>query len=311
MFVKVLQALDVNGSADIWFCANIELLLKLRGWFTPMGMNTNCVLNFVLGMCVMAGTPFSTCAQNSSEIDELAVRTARELTKTAPAILLIAPRETCNLAFQICEAFDSALHSNLQQTVPQLRIIGREDVISDLEKNGLLAIDAYNPAALRLVGLSTNAEAIVTEDLLWEKDGYMLRIDIHDTNTDARLVPFHFLEAKVPRSIPDTPDNPMLVTDPDTKVSVIVFKGPLPKRFVHPGCSKCPDPRSLGAPGVVRVIGTITAQGKVENVSVVGSPNPAFTKAALNTLQGWKFRAAVGTDGKPFATRATIEVFFR
>lgn len=168
----------------------------------------------------------------------------------------------------------------------------------------------YNPFALRLVGLSTNAEAVVTEDLLWERDGYELRIDIHDTKTDERIVPFRSLETKILRSVPDTPDNPMLVTDPDTQVSVIVFKGPMPKGFVYPGCDKCPDPHSVGIPGVVQVIGTITIQGKVENVSVIRSPSPAFTKAALNALRGWRFRPAVGTDGKVFATRQPIEVNF-
>jgi TonB family protein len=102
----------------------------------------------------------------------------------------------------------------------------------------------------------------------------------------------------------------MLVTDPDTRVSVIVFQEPLPKHFVYPGCDKCPDPRKIGTTGVVQVIGTISAQGKVENVSVVGSPNQSFTKAALDTLQVWRFRPAVGVDGRAFATRQDIEVTF-
>jgi TonB family protein len=268
------------------------------------------MLALVAAMGLMAGTPSPIRAQNSPDIDNLAVRTTNDLIKTKPTILLIAPRETCNLAFQICETFDSALRSNLLQIVPQVRIIGRDDVVTEIKKNGLLAIDAYNPFALRLVGLLANAEAIVTEDLLWEKDGYELRIDIRDTKTDERVVPFRSLEAKVPRSVPDTPDNPMLVADPDAKVSVIVFKGLMPRGFVYPGCDKCPDPHSVGKPGIVQVIGTISIQGKVENVSVINSPSSTFTKAALNALQGWRFRPAVGTDGKPFATRQPIEVSF-
>jgi TonB family protein len=275
-----------------------------------MRMGTRHLITIVACICVTASVPFRAVAQVSSDIDSLAARTSKELIKTRPTILLIAPRESCNLASPICETFDSILRSDLQQIVPQLRIVGREDAITEVKKNGLLAIDAYNPIALRLVGLATNAEAVVTEDLWWEKDSYRLRIDIHNAKTDAQLVPFHTLEVKVPRSIPDTPDNPMLVTDPDTNVSVIVFKGPLPKHFVYPGCDKCPDPRSIGTTGVVQVIGTITAQGKVENVSVVGSPSPAFTKAALDTLQGWRFRPAIGVDGRAFATRQPIEVNF-
>jgi TonB family protein len=276
----------------------------------PMRMVSRHLIAVVACICVIADIPFRVVAQVSSDIDGLAARTSKELTKTRPAILLIAPRESCNLAFPICETFDSVLRSDLQQIVPQLRIVGREDAITEVKRNGLLAIDAYDPIALRLVALATNAEAVVTEDLWWEKDGYRLRIDIRNPKTNSQLVPFHTLEIKVPRSIPDTPDNPMLVTDPDTRVSVIVFKGPLPKHFVYPGCDTCPDPRSIGTTGVVQVIGTISAQGKVENVSVVGSPNQSFTKAALDTLQVWRFRPAVGVDGRAFATRQDIEVTF-
>src|SRR5579872_542603 len=118
-------------------------------------------------MCVIAGTPHSIRAQGAPDFDDLVVRTTNDLIETKPTILIVTPRETCNLTFQICETFDSALRSHLQQTLPQLRIIGRAEVVAEVEKNGLLAIDAYNPLALRLVGLSANADAIVTEDLLW------------------------------------------------------------------------------------------------------------------------------------------------
>jgi TonB family protein len=273
-------------------------------------IRTRHLVAILASLCVMAGVPLCVTAQNSPAIDKLAGRTSEELLKTKPTILLIAPREACNLAFAVCQTFDLALRSNLQQTVPQIQIIGREDAVIELKKNGLLAIDAYNPNALRLVALARKSEAMITEDLLWEKDGYKLRIAVYKPQADSRLTPFQSLEIKVPRSVPDTPDNPMLISDPDTNVSVIVFKGPLPKHFVYPGCDRCSDPRSVGATGVVEVICTVTAQGKVQDVSVVSSPGPAFTKVALETLQGWSFRPAVGSDGRAFATRQPIEVTF-
>src|SRR5215467_10637915 len=96
--------------------------------------------------------------------------------------------------------------------------------------------------------------------------------------------------------------------DPDVGVSVIVINGPLPPRFVYPKCDRCPDPKSIGSVGRVEAIGTITPQGKVERVSVVSSPSSAFTRAALETLQGWRFKPAVGADGKAFAARVDLEV---
>jgi outer membrane biosynthesis protein TonB len=59
------------------------------------------------------------------------------------------------------------------------------------------------------------------------------------------------------------------------------------------------------------LIATITPQGKAESVCVVSSPSPAFTEAAIETLlRGWRFRPAVGIDGKAFATRVDLEVSF-
>ena len=256
------------------------------------------MLAAVAGTLLTTGMCLTVRAQNSSEIQNLAVRTSNELVKLRPTTLVIAPREGCILALSICETFDSALRADLRQAVPRIRIVGREEAATELKKNGLLAIDASNPIALALVGISINAEDIITEDLLWEKHGYRLRIDILNPKTDERLIPGHSLEIKMPRPVPDTSDNPILVTDPDSQVSVIVFKGPMPEHFVYPGCNKCPDPRSLGAPGTVQAIGTITAQGKVENVTVVITPGPGFTRSHLiNALGGSRHMPAEPSRG--------------
>lgn len=268
------------------------------------------LLAFVASIGLVAGMAIPGIAQSTSDVDQLADRTAQVLLKTKLKVLLIAPRETCNLAKAICEIFNVSLRADLQHVAPDIQVIGHTEAVTELKKNGFGGIDAYNPMALRLVALSVDAASVVTEDLLWEKDGYELRIDIHEAKTDERLNPFRTLELKAPRSIPDTPDNSMLVTDPDNDVAVIVFKGPLPKGFIFPGCVSCPDPKSIGSVGQVQVIGTITAQGRAESVSVVNTPSPAFTNAALATLKGWQFRPAIGLDGKAFATRSSIEVNF-
>jgi len=268
-------------------------------------------LRVFVGLSFVAGIPTWALAQDSSAMEKLASRTAHELITRKPKVLVIAPRESCNLDFQICQTFESSLRSALQQAVPGIRFIGAAEAVSDLKRKGFFAIDAYNPLALRLVARSLGSEIMVTEDLWWEKSEYKLRIDIRDPKTNERLVPFGRLEIKVARSVPDSPDNPMLVADPEVGVSVIVFKGPLPRRFVYPGCDRCPNPESIGSVGRVELIGTIGPQGKAESVSVVSSPSSAFTAAALETLRGWRFRPAVGTDGKAFATRVSLEVNFQ
>ena len=265
----------------------------------------------LLGLSLVAAIPISVLAQDTSAVEELAQRTAEELVKRKPTVLLIAPRGSCNLDPRICQTFDSALRSDIQQRIPGIRFVGNAEAFRDLKRNGFLGLDAYDISALRLVAVSEGSEILVTEDLWWEKNGYSLRIDVRESKTGKRLVPFHSFETKIARSIPDSPENPMIITDPDANVSVIIFKGNLPPRFVYPGCDRCPDPKSIGLAGAVEAMGTITPQGKVQSVSIISSPNAVFTKAALEALQTWRFRPAVGTDGKAFATRVNLVVTFR
>jgi TonB family protein len=248
--------------------------------------------------------------QDSLQLNELANLTGIYILDDHPKSVIIAPRETCNLAPPICEAFDAALRTDLRRTIPGIGIVGREEAVSELKSKGFLAIDAYNPAALRVAALSLNSDAIVTEDLLWQNDGNVLRIMIYDVKTNERLVRPESLQVKIFGIAPGLPDNPFLVGDPDTGVSVIVFKGPMPKHFAYPGCDRCPDPKGVGHMGSVLVIGTITPEGKIESVSVVRTSGPDFTKAALDALRRWRFKPAVGMDGKAFATRSDIEVTF-
>ena len=135
------------------------------------------------GLSFSAATPISALAQDSSAVETLARRTAQELVKLKPTVLLIAPRESCNLDSQICETFDSAFRSNLQQQVPSVRFVGNAEAVRDLKRSGFYSIDAYNPAALRLIAGSEGSETMVTEDLRWEKSGYSLRIDVRDSRT--------------------------------------------------------------------------------------------------------------------------------
>lgn len=126
-------------------------------------------------------------AQDASAIEKLAQRTAEELVKRKPTVLLVAPRESCSLDSQICKTFDSTLRSDLQQEIPGIRFVGNAEAIRDLKRNGFYSIDAYDPSAWRLVAVSEGSEIVVTEDLWWEKNGYSLRIDVRESKTGKRL----------------------------------------------------------------------------------------------------------------------------
>src|SRR5215831_8311488 len=96
--------------------------------------NANRRLVAFVGLILATGIPLSALAQNSSAIDELANRTSEQLVKRQPKILLIAPRESCNLDPEICAVFDSAVRSYLQKEVPDIRFLGAADAAQALKR---------------------------------------------------------------------------------------------------------------------------------------------------------------------------------
>jgi len=68
----------------------------------------------LLGLSLVAAISISVLAQDNSAVEKLAQRTAEELVKRKPTVLLIAPRESCNLDLQICQTFDSLIRLFVQ-----------------------------------------------------------------------------------------------------------------------------------------------------------------------------------------------------
>jgi TonB family protein len=56
---------------------------------------------------------------------------------------------------------------------------------------------------------------------------------------------------------------------------------------------------------------TVTEQGTAENARVLGGVEESLERVSLDTVKEWKFKPAIGEDGKPFPARVEIEVTFR
>lgn len=84
----------------------------------------------------------------------------------------------------------------------------------------------------------------------------------------------------------------------------------------HPSCIYCPRPsysdEALRArfEGDVRLQVTITAEGRAVNIKVVKSPGLGLDRQATDALKGWRFKPALGPDGKAVAVDIPVEVTF-
>ena len=84
-----------------------------------------------------------------------------------------------------------------------------------------------------------------------------------------------------------------------------------------PVCLYCPIPqysdeaRKAKYQGTVVLQVTITTDGRAVNISVVKGPGLGLEEKAIEAVKGWKFKPAVGPNGKPVPTIVPIEVTFR
>jgi periplasmic protein TonB len=84
-----------------------------------------------------------------------------------------------------------------------------------------------------------------------------------------------------------------------------------------PICLYCPIPqysdeaRKAKYQGTVVLQVTITVDGRAVNISVVKGPGLGLEEKAIEAVKGWKFKPAVGPNGRPVPTVVPIEVTFR
>jgi TonB family protein len=84
-----------------------------------------------------------------------------------------------------------------------------------------------------------------------------------------------------------------------------------------PMCAYCPPPNytregiEKKIQGIVLLEVIITADGDASAVKVLRGLERSLDQRAVETVRGWRFKPALGPDGKAVAVRSAIEVTYR
>ena len=87
--------------------------------------------------------------------------------------------------------------------------------------------------------------------------------------------------------------------------------------FGTPDCLYCPPPQfsdeavKAKYQGVVTLMCVIMPDGRATDIHVAQGPGLGLEEKAIEAVRAWRFRPALGPDGKPAAVRMPIEVTFR
>jgi periplasmic protein TonB len=85
----------------------------------------------------------------------------------------------------------------------------------------------------------------------------------------------------------------------------------------YPSCAYCPDPkyseeaRKAKYQGTVVLQAVITADGRAIDIQVVKGPGLGLEEKAVEAVRQWRFKPALGPNGKPVPVIVPIEVTFR
>lgn len=85
----------------------------------------------------------------------------------------------------------------------------------------------------------------------------------------------------------------------------------------YPSCLYCPEPQYSEDARKAKYQGTVVLQvviqpdGHATNIEVVKSPGLGLGEKAIEAVRTWRFKPALGPNGKPVATLTPIEVTFR
>ena len=269
----------------------------------------------LVGRCISSGAQQP---PDERQFDRLAEKIVKTVTKTDAVSFLTTPLAGCLSEPQLCADFDAVVRASLEKQIPAAKFIDRDDALKHLADHGFLGIDAYM-GALDSVGRDAGAEVVIGENVQHKKNTSTLRANVTYTK-------YLYALADLSQDVPCTVASKTklsLMKDRASGVFMIVL---LPdnsddssgdSRIVYPSCLSCPDPhytgdaKARGIQGIVRLLVTVTAQGKVENAEVLGAVEDGLAMASIRAVNGWKLKPAMGPDGKPVPSRVPLEITFR
>jgi TonB family protein len=269
------------------------------------------ICSLVIGLaCVPAR------GQDFSEIQRLATQTSERVAKEHPNRVFFEIGNDCIFNTLLCENLESNFRVELTKLIPAVQFVSRETFLQTLRRRGFLSIDADDDLLASEFASEIGAEIVVTGDLKIEAHSYELRSNIYKISTKKEIGSF---KAKIARSTSVDDAKPILIRDEESGVTFPIYLENalhVPPVYI-PHCMTCPDPvypeeaRLKKLQGVMAFLVTITVQGTAEKISLVRSFDARLTGNAIQTINGWRFKPAIGPDGKPFVTRTHLEVTYR
>jgi len=118
-----------------------------------------------------------------------------------------------------------------------------------------------------------------------------------------------------PRDTPSNPASPQRNSASASAASNLAVPGQ--DGVTYPSCLSCPEPSTTEGARKRHISGNVLMQvivqpnGRATDIQLIRGLDPELDKKALAAVQKWRFKPALGRDGKPVATKMMIQQAFR
>jgi TonB-like protein len=178
----------------------------------------------------------------------------------------------------------------------------------------------YSNAMMYWIASHAHADAVVAIQIDSLKDGRAA--------VTAQLSEGKDLQAEDLRSHANVPaikfEGQMILTPEEIELAAHEYQAPLsvPAAMVGknlvgmPTCVQCPRPgysergRTARFHGTIYLLATVQPDGTADDVMITSPIGLGLDSLSVDTLLNWKFKPAVDSQGRPMATRVSIEMAF-
>jgi hypothetical protein len=245
-----------------------------------------------------------------AQLDALAARSAQALEKAHVKSVVVADfwdsnKELTKLGIVLADQFSAELSG----AGGKFQALERGRLGKSLDDSGLSHVLLDDSDVAQWVAKHVGAKAIVLGEIAREGNEFHLTVTTLQASNGKNLGNFGV-------TLWGAPDWTSLMASPlmEEDVSRPVEAGK--NGYTIPSCLYCPTPPFSDdafehkTQGIIVLDGVITAGGEATDIRVKKGLPHGLTVAAIKGVEKWRFKPAIGPDGKPAAVHLLIEVRF-
>ncbi|MGH9830827.1 MAG: energy transducer TonB [Blastocatellia bacterium] len=266
------------------------------------------VITAVIVLIACVGIAVPGRAAQDPAIDALAARMAEAIVGAKQKSVVVFDFAGPDKGFNaLGEELADSLSSSLSKSAASMVVIDRASLRKEVEDNRL-SPEITDPQLMTWLADKLRAKTVVVGN--FSQDGAVLTIHAESYEfSDGKAIAS--LQVKEPMT--DDMKAP-LKNGPDANIPDFDFHS---KDEKVASCRRCPRPNYSEQAMAKKISDTVLLDavigidGRARDIRVKKSAPLGLTIKAIQAVQSWIFRPAVGPDGKPVAVRLPIEITFR